>query len=89
MTKPVREVARIGEECAVLHVTAATAAMSGLAGFLAENRRRLREDPDAGYSTETVLVTALLVILAIAVIAIIVIKVTAKANSINLGLGPI
>jgi hypothetical protein len=38
----------------------------------------LRQQPDAGYSTETVLVTALLVI------AILVAKVTAKANGINL-----
>jgi hypothetical protein len=46
----------------------------------------LRREPDAGYSTETVLVTALLVVMALAVIAIIVAKVTAKANGINLGL---
>ena len=44
----------------------------------------LRREPDAGYSTETVLVTALLVVAALAVIAIIVAKVTAKANGINL-----
>lgn len=44
----------------------------------------LRRDPDAGYSTETVVVTALLVVAAIAVIAIIVAKVTAKANDIQL-----
>jgi hypothetical protein len=50
-----------------------------------EGRRRMREEPDAGYSTETVLVTALLVVLAIAVIAVITVKVTEKANSINLG----
>ncbi|UGQ13589.1 hypothetical protein LO772_08280 [Yinghuangia sp. ASG 101] len=48
---------------------------------------RLRElaRDERGYSTETVLVTALLVALAIAVIAIIALKVTNKANSINLG----
>jgi hypothetical protein len=44
----------------------------------------LRQEPDAGYSTETVLVTALLVVAALAIIAIIVAKVTAKANGINL-----
>lgn len=44
----------------------------------------LRHDPDAGYSTETVLVTALLVVAALAVVAIIVAKVTAKANGISL-----
>lgn len=40
---------------------------------------------DAGYSTETVIVTALLVIMGIAVIGIIVAKVTAKASGIDLG----
>lgn len=44
----------------------------------------LRREPDAGYSTETVLVTALLVVAALSVVAIIVAKVTAKANGINL-----
>ncbi|MGY6655373.1 hypothetical protein ACXIZN_24745 [Amycolatopsis sp. TRM77291] len=44
---------------------------------------RLRHDED-GYSTEAVVVTALLAALAIAVIAIIVMKVTQKANGINL-----
>jgi hypothetical protein len=46
----------------------------------------LRRHPEAGYTTETVLVTALLVVAALAIIAIIVAKVIAKANSINLGL---
>jgi len=44
---------------------------------------RLRH-AQGGYSTEAVVVTALLAALAIAVIAIIVIKVTQKANGINL-----
>jgi hypothetical protein len=44
----------------------------------------LRREPEAGYSTEAVLVTALLVVAALAVIAIIITKVTAKANGINL-----
>lgn len=50
-------------------------------------RARLRElaRDERGYSTETVLVTALLVALAIAVIAIIALKVKGKADSINLG----
>ena len=51
-------------------------------------RRRLAEASragDAGYTTETVLVTGLLVVLAITVIAIIVAKVTAAANAIDLG----
>jgi len=46
----------------------------------------LRRTPEAGYSTETVLVTAVLVIATLAIVAIIVAKVTAKANGINLGL---
>lgn len=44
----------------------------------------LRQEPEAGYSTETVLVTALLVVAALAIIAIIIAKVTAKANGINM-----
>lgn len=60
-------------------------AMAWLAGRIAECRRRLREEPDAGYSTEAVLVTALLVVLAVVVIAIIAMKVTEKADSIQLG----
>ena len=44
-----------------------------------------RRAGDAGYTTETVVVTALLVALAIAAIAIIVAKVIAKANGLNLG----
>ncbi|MFI6098186.1 hypothetical protein ACIA8G_21710 [Lentzea sp. NPDC051213] len=44
----------------------------------------LRREPEAGYSTETVLVTAMLVVAALAVIAVIVAKVVAKANGINL-----
>ncbi len=52
---------------------------------LAEGRRLMREEPEAGYSTETVLVTALLVILALAVLAIISVKVIAKAHGIDLG----
>ena len=46
----------------------------------------LRQQPEAGYSTETVLVTALLVVAALAIIAIIIAKVTAKATGINLGM---
>jgi hypothetical protein len=40
---------------------------------------------DAGYSTETVIVTALLVIMTLAVIGVIAAKVTAKAGGIDLG----
>ena len=44
-----------------------------------------RAEPEAGYSTEAVVVTALLVTLAIAAMAVIAAKVLAKANSINTG----
>ncbi|WP_309114717.1 hypothetical protein [Saccharothrix sp.] len=45
---------------------------------------RLRSHSDAGYSTETVLVTALLVLGALTVIAIVIAKVTEKASGITL-----
>jgi hypothetical protein len=44
-----------------------------------------RAAPEAGYSTEAVVVTALLVALAIGAVAIIATKVLAKANSITTG----
>ena len=53
--------------------------------WLRERTAPLRRDPEAGYSTETVLVTALLVAAALAVVAIIVAKVVTKAHSIDLG----
>ena len=56
-------------------------AAAALRGRLAQARR----DGEAGYTTETVVVIALLVALAIAAIAIITAKVLAKANSLNLG----
>ncbi|MGE0295279.1 hypothetical protein [Pseudonocardia sp.] len=65
--------------------TAFEAVIVRLLARVAEGRRRMREQPDAGYSTEAVLVTALLVALALAVVAIIAAKITEKANSINLG----
>jgi hypothetical protein len=49
--------------------------------------RLLRKDNDRGEITTTVIVTALMAVLAIALIAIIAAKLTAKANSIDLGLG--
>jgi hypothetical protein len=45
---------------------------------------RLRDLGDDGYSTETVIITALLAIMAIAVVGIISAKVLAKANSIGM-----
>ncbi|WP_232668635.1 hypothetical protein [Pseudonocardia sp. TRM90224] len=49
-----------------------------------DGRRRMREEPEAGYSTETVLVTALLVVLALTVIAIITAKIVERAHRITL-----
>jgi hypothetical protein len=56
-----------------------------LVGLLRARWQMLRAEPEAGYSTETVVVTALLVALAIAVLAIIAVKVTSTANNINTG----
>jgi hypothetical protein len=62
--------------------------MSALVSYLAAELRHrwqvVRETKDGGYSTEAVLVTALLVGLAVVVIGIIAFKVIGKANSINL-----
>jgi hypothetical protein len=51
--------------------------------LLADLRRHARSD--AGYTTETIVVTALLAILSLAVVGIIAAKVIAKANGISLG----
>jgi len=45
----------------------------------------LRADPEAGYSTETVVITALLVALAIGAVAVIASQVLTTANNINTG----
>jgi hypothetical protein len=45
----------------------------------------LRAEPEAGYSTEAVVVIALLVAMAIAAVAIIAAKVISKANNISTG----
>lgn len=50
--------------------------------------KKLTANPDGGYASEAVLVTALLIVCALVVIGIIVAKVTSKANSIDLGLPP-
>ncbi len=52
---------------------------------LAARWQALRAEPDAGYSTEAVIVTALLAALALTAVGIIVAKVIAKANSITTG----
>ena len=54
--------------------------------LVAQIRQRwmqLRAEPEAGYTTETVVVTAMLVAMALVVIAIIVAKVTSTANNIQ------
>jgi hypothetical protein len=44
----------------------------------------LRQEPEAGYTTETVLVTAALVVIALAVLAVLAKVVIDKANSIQM-----
>lgn len=61
------------------HLTSHLAALAS--GWLRQARKRA----DGGYSTETVLVTALLVMLAVAALAVLTSKVLAKVNSIDLG----
>jgi hypothetical protein len=56
-----------------------------MARALRERVAVTRAEGDGGYSTEAVVVTALLVALAIAAVAIIAAKVLAKANSISTG----
>ena len=53
--------------------------------LLAARFQALRAEPEAGYSTEAVIVTALLAALALTAVGIIVAKVIAKANSITTG----
>ncbi len=62
-----------------------TELIAHLAAQLRHRRRALRRSGEAGYSTETVLVTALLAALALAVLGILAAKVIGKASSINLG----
>ncbi|GAA3346547.1 hypothetical protein GCM10020358_57950 [Amorphoplanes nipponensis] len=63
--------------------------MSALLSYLtAELRYRwqlVRDTKDGGYTTESVVVTAVLITIALAVIAIIGTKLVGKANSLNLG----
>jgi hypothetical protein len=56
-----------------------------LAAELRHRWRRARDTIDGGYSTETVVVTALLVTLGILVIGLLATKVWDKVNAINLG----
>jgi hypothetical protein len=55
--------------------------ISGIRGRL----DKLRRTPEAGYNTEATVVIALLAAAAIVIVGIIVTKITARANSINLG----
>ena len=64
---------------------ALTELLRAAAGVLRARLAAAHSARDAGYTTETVVVTALLVALAIAAVAIIVAKVLAKANGLNLG----
>ena len=50
--------------------------------------KKLNANPDGGYASEAVLVTALLILCALVVIGIITAKVTSKANDIDLGHPP-
>ncbi len=52
---------------------------------LTERWQTLRADPEAGYSTEAVIVTALLAALALTAVGIIVAKVVTSAHNINTG----
>lgn len=56
-----------------------------LARQLKTRLRKVNEHPDAGYTSETVLTTALLVIGALLAIGIIAAKVQGAANDIDLG----
>ena len=56
-----------------------------LATVLCGRWRALRADPEAGYTTETVIVTALLAALALTAVGIIVAKVVTAANHISTG----
>ena len=56
-----------------------------LATLFYERWRALRADPEAGYTTETVIVTALLAALALTAVGIIVAKVVSAANNVSTG----
>ena len=56
-----------------------------LATVLCDRWRALRADPEAGYTTETVIVTALLAARALTAVGIIVAKVVTAANHISTG----
>lgn len=59
--------------------------MAALIGAIRATWKKLTANPDGGYASETVLVTALLILCALVVIGLITAKVTSKANTIDLG----
>ncbi|MCP2335229.1 hypothetical protein [Actinomadura rupiterrae] len=59
--------------------------LTAIAALVRDRWQQLKQQRDAGYVTETVVVTALLVALAIAAVALIAGKVRAKAGGISLG----
>jgi hypothetical protein len=61
-----------------------TALLSYLTAEIRHRWKTVRDTKDGGYSTESVLVTALLVAAAIVIIGVIVNKVKAKADGITL-----
>lgn len=54
-----------------------------VAAHLAEVHAHNKANPDAGYTTETVVVTALLILAGIAALGVLAGKVLDKANSLN------
>ena len=58
-----------------------------LIGLLRSQLQTLRAQPEAGYSTEAVIVTALLVAMAITAVGIIAAKVISTAHNISTGSG--
>ena len=58
-----------------------------LIALLQSRIQALREDPEAGYSTEFVIVTALVAAGAITVVAVIIAKVLSAAHGISTGTG--
>jgi len=59
---------------------------TALVNALRSTWKTLNPDPDAGYASEAVLVTALLIIFALIAIGILVAKINAKANQIDLAM---
>ncbi|PYC65574.1 hypothetical protein C7C46_32490 [Streptomyces tateyamensis] len=54
-----------------------------LAARLADGYARAKAEPDAGYTTETIVITALLVLCGIAALGVLTTKVLDKVNGLN------